>query len=217
MKLHIVLGSPNCRRVEAVVNHLGIAVEKQYHDLPAGDLRLPAYLAINPNSMVPALQDGAFVLWESNAIMQYLADKAGGDPLFPRDPQRRADVVRWRCWELAHFNKAFGTLAWELIAKPVIKLGEPDEALIRAAHDSLTRFAAVLDRHLAKRDHLVGNGITIADYSMIALEMFRDMVQFDWSSYPNVTAYFDRMRKVEHWSRTAPATAGEVGRKPQAA
>jgi glutathione S-transferase len=217
MKLHTVIGSPNCRRVEAVVNHLGIGVDKQYHDFFAGDLRLPGYLGINPNSMVPAIEDGAFVLWESNAITQYLADKAGDDALFPRDPQRRADVVRWQCWELAHFNKAFGTLAWELVAKPRLKLGEPDEALIRAARANLGRFAAVLDRHLAGRDHLVGDGITIADYSMITLEMHKDAVHFDWSPYPNVNDYFGRMRKVEHWCKTAPASAADVGRKPRAA
>jgi glutathione S-transferase len=173
MKLHTVVGSPNCRRVEAVLNHLGITVDKQYHDFLAGGLRLPGYVAVNPNGMVPALEDGPFVLWESNAIMQYLADKAGGDALFPRGAQQRADVARWQYWELSHFNKAFGTIVWETIVKPTFELGETDEALVGTALTNLTRFAAVLDRHLTGRSHLVGDGITIADYSMITFEKYQ--------------------------------------------
>ena len=217
MKLHTVVGSPNCRRVEAVINHLGIAVDKQYHDFFAGDLRLPGYVSLNPNSMVPALEDGAFVLWESNAITQYLADKAGADALFPRDPQKRADVVRWQCWELAHFNKAFGAIAWETIAKPPLNLGAANEALVEASLKDLSRFAALLDRHMAGRRYLVGDDITIADYSMITLEKFERATPFDWAPHPNVGAYFERMRKVDHWARTAPAQPSDVGRKPRAA
>ena len=71
------------RKVEAVIDHLGLDVEIVHHDFAGGGLRQSEYLAVNPNGMVPTLVDGSFILWESNAIMQYLADKAGGDPLFP--------------------------------------------------------------------------------------------------------------------------------------
>ena len=217
MKLHLVVGSPNSRKVLAVVKHLGLSVETQYRDFFAGDLRTPAYLAINPNGMVPVLTDGAFTLWESNAIMQYLADRAGSDALFPRDPQRRADVVRWQCWELAHFNKAFGTLAFETIAKPRFNLGPTNAGLVESAFESLARFAPVLERQLDGRHYVVGDAITIADYALIHLETFKDAIAFDWSPYPNVNAYFERMRRVDHWARTAPPSPDAVGRKPQAA
>ena len=120
MKLHAVIGSPNSRKVEAAISHLGLGgIEREYLDFFAGELGAQDYLRLNPNGMVPTLVDGALTLWESNAIMQYLADKAGGrsgETLFPRDPARRADVVRWQCWELAHFNKAFGVIAFEAVA-----------------------------------------------------------------------------------------------------
>ncbi len=217
MKLHSVVGSPNSRKIQAVINHLGLQVEMEYHDFFAGDLRTPNYLAINPNGMVPTLTDGAFTLWESNAIMQYLADKAGSDELFPRDPQRRADVVRWQCWELSHFNKAFGTLAFETVAKPAFNLGPTNQALVEASRSNLQRFAPILDGHLTARRHLVGDDITIADYSMIHLENFKDAIGFDWSPFPRLNDYFQRMQKVEHWARTAPATQSDIGRKPKAA
>src|SRR5688572_23984154 len=91
MKLYTVVGSPNCRKVEAVINHLSLTLEREYLDFFTGDLRQPAYLALNPNGMVPTLIDGDMKLSESTAIMQYLADKAtaagGSDALFPRDPR----------------------------------------------------------------------------------------------------------------------------------
>ena len=217
MKLHAVVGSPNARKIQAVINHLGLQVETEYYDFFTGDLRAPGYLAINPNGMVPALTDGAFTLWESNAIMQYLADKAGSDELFPRDPQKRADVVRWQCWELCHFNKAFGTLSFELLAKPAFNLGTPNQALVEASLGSLQRFAPVLERHLTENAYLVGDAVTIADYSMIHLENFKEAIGFDWSPFPHLNGYFQRMRQLDHWACTAPASPSEIGRKPKAA
>ncbi len=217
MKLYSVVGSPNSRKVQAVINHLGLAVETEYLDFFGGDLRTPAYQAINPNSMVPTLVDGSLRLWESNAITQYLADKAGNTSLFPRDPAQRADVVRWQCWELAHFNRAFGTLAFETVAKPGFNLGPTDTALVEVMKEHLGRFAPVLDRQMAGRRCVSGDAITIADYSLIHLEMFQSAVPFDWSPYPSLNAYFERMRKVEHWARTAPPGRDAIGRRPKAA
>lgn len=218
MKLYTVVGSPNCRKVEAVIGHLGIAVEREYLDFFAGDLRRPAYLALNPNGMVPTLADGDLVLWESNAILQYLADKAagGGDALFPRDPKKRAEVVRWQNWELAHFNRAFGVLAFETVAKPGFGLGPTNAPLAEEMKQNLARFAPILDARMKGRAHVAGEGITIADYSMIHLEGFKEAVPFDWSPYPNLNAYYGRMRKNEHWAKTAPPSREATGRKPAA-
>jgi glutathione S-transferase len=75
----------------------------------------------------------------------------------------------------------------------------------------------VLDQHLATRDYAVGNAITIADYSLIHLEGFKEAVPFDWSPYPNLNAYYERMRTVPHWARTAPPSREAIGRRPQPA
>lgn len=220
MKLVTVVGSPNCRKVEAVIDHLGVKVEREYLDFFTGDLRQPAYLALNPNGMVPTLQDGALVLWESTAIMQYLADKAaaagGGDALFPRDPAKRAEVVRWQAWELAHYNRAFGVLAFEAVAKPGFNLGPTNQPLVEAMKQNLARFAPVLDAHMNGRLHVAGEGVTLADYSLIHLEGFKDSVPFDWTPYPNLNAYYERMRKNEHWAKTAPPSREATGRRPAA-
>src|SRR5262245_8367856 len=130
MRSHTFVRSPNTRNFHADVSHQGLDIQVEYHDRVGADLRAADYVALNPSGMVPLLADGAFRLWESNAIMQYLADKAGSDALFPRDPQKRADVVRWQFWEVAHFNKAFGLLAFETVAKPKLKLGATNNSLV---------------------------------------------------------------------------------------
>ena len=217
MKLHTFVGSPNCHKVEAVIRHLGLEVEIQRHDSRAGDLRKPEFLALNPNGQVPVLEDGGFALSESNAIMQYLADKASDSSLFPRDPQRRADVAHWQFWELAHFNAAFRVLVIETVVKPLFKRGPTNQALVDVALADLVRFTPVLEGHLRGRDFMVGEGITLADYSVIALEAYRPRVPFDWSPYPRINAYFDRMRVVEHWRSTAPPELSVLVASPRAA
>ncbi len=217
MKLYAVVGSGNCHKVQATASRLGIDLDVEYQDFFAGDLTRPEFLALNPNGRVPTLVDGDFTLWESNAIMQYLADKVPGNPLFPQDPQTRADIVRWQCWELAHFNNALGTIAYQAVLKVQLMKQEPNQPVVDDAMESLSEFAAVLEGHLSGRDYVVGNGITLADYSIINIEAFKEMIPFDWSGYPGLNAYFDRMRADPHWAGTAPESPEAIGRKPGAA
>ena len=217
MQLHTFVGSPSGRKVEAVINHLNLAVDISYHDFFTGELKRPDYLALNPNAKVPTLVDGSFVLWESDAIMQYLAERTDDRELLPHDLRRRADVLRWQFWSVAHFNKAFGTVAFEAVVKPILKIGPSDDAAVDAAKLELARFAPVLDGHLQGREFLVGNAITLADYAMIKLEPYQAKIPFDWSPFPDLNAYFERMRRVEAWARTAPLSYEAIGRKPAVA
>lgn len=214
MKLFYVVGSPNCRKVHAVVNHLGLSLDFEYLDFLGGDLRAPDFRAFNPNGMVPVLVDDGFVLWESNAIMQYLADASPENTLFPRDPKVRADIVRWQCWELAHYNKALGALSFETVAKPAFLGAAPDPATVRWASAELERHAPVLDAHLRGRSFMVGERLTLADYSVAHLEGFQPATPFDWARYPNIVAYYERMRTTPDWSSTAPSSPAAVGRRP---
>lgn len=208
MRLHIVPGSPNSRKVEAVVHHLALEIEIREYDLFAGELRQPGYLALNSNARVPTLEDGNFILWESNAIMQYLADQAGDDRLFPREPRARADVIRWQFWEAIHFNQPLGTLAFETVAKPRRGL-KTDTAAVALAQAALARSAPVLEAHVSARRYLLGDTVTLADYSMVPLESYRPRVPFDWAPFPQVNAYLDRVSRLAPWVRShrAPAAA----------
>jgi glutathione S-transferase len=211
VKLYIVPGSPNCRKAQAVVHELRSPVEIVVLDLARREHKGRDYLAINPNGLVPSLVDGDLRLWESNAIMQYLADRAGETPLFPREPARRADVVRWQCWELAHFGRALGAVLFERIFKPVM-LGEaPDEAAAERALGQLRPLAAQLDAHLAGRRFVAGGEVTLADYSLGCQLPLAEFGRVDLAPYPNLRAWLGRLDEREAWRATAtPAPLREM-------
>src|SRR5262249_12957504 len=112
MKLYATPPSPRAFKVVAVAHHLGLEPEMVFVDLLNGDHMKPEFAALNPNRKMPVLEDDGFVLWESNAIMQYLASKKPASGLWPTDPRHQADVSRWQCWDLAHWERACGTLVY---------------------------------------------------------------------------------------------------------
>ena len=64
--------------------------------------------------------------------------------------------------------------------------------------------------------HLIGKGLTLADYSLIHVEMFKEVIPFDWSPYPNINKHYEPMRAVSHWAKTAPVSPEAMGRRPKA-
>ena len=99
MKIYADPITVNCRKVLAGLDLIGVPFERIHVDYFQGEQKNDSYVAINPNASLPAMIDGDFVLWESNAILQYAADKTGNVAVYPRDPQTRADINRWMFWE----------------------------------------------------------------------------------------------------------------------
>ncbi|RKG57748.1 glutathione S-transferase family protein, partial [Corallococcus sp. AB011P] len=128
MKLYFHPLSGNSRRVLLVAAHLDIPLERIVVDLTTGKQREASYLGINPNGRVPVLDDGGFVLWESRAIMVYLAEKTPGQTLLPTDAQGRADVNRWLFWCSSHMAPANTVLVLENFVKQRTGRGPPDPA-----------------------------------------------------------------------------------------
>ncbi len=207
MKLHIVHGSPNCRKPLAVIHHLKLAVEVHPMSIPDGDLSKPDYLALNPNGMVPCLEDGDFKLWESNAIMRYLADAVPGNSLFPENRRTRADIDRWQCWELAHFNRATTAIVWENFVKGYFNIGTPDQAAIDTATQELHRFAPVLDRQVSTQPFVCGDQATLADYSIGCMLMYIEAGKLPLADYQNIQTWFARVQQLPGWAASAPPAA----------
>src|SRR5688500_4739585 len=127
MKLYGFPPSPNTWKVRAVAAHLGIPLELEFVDLTKGQHRTPEYLALNPTGRTPTLVDGDFRLWESNAIMQYLASQKPNS-LFPNDARMRADIMRWQSWQIAHGSKeGCEPLLFQRLVKKLFGMGPPDE------------------------------------------------------------------------------------------
>ena len=117
MRLYFHPLSSNSRRVTMTAQQLGLELDLIVVDLLKGEHRDPEFLQFNPNGKVPLLEDDGFQLWESHAIMQYLADRCPGQTLYPHDAQARADVNRWLFWSAYHFTPAVGFISRERIQR----------------------------------------------------------------------------------------------------
>jgi glutathione S-transferase len=206
MKLYQLAFSPACQKVVAVANEVGTPLELVAIDLFKGGARTPAMLAKNPNAKVPILEDGDFVLWESTAMMAYLATKAGRADLAPTEARARADVDRWTAWEGAHYGPAIRKVAFERVVKKLAGLGAPDEANVKAGIADFELKAAVLEDGLASRDYLCG-ALTIADFGLAPYVALATSCGLDVARYPRTEAWLRRMTARDSVQRTLAASA----------
>ena len=119
IELYVFPPSPRAFKTMAVANHLGLEWTLRPLDLRKGEHMTPQYGALNPNMRMPTLKDGDYVLWESNAICQYLASKKPESGLLPKDERARFDVTRWQFWDLAHWDPACAVFAYEIRGQAV--------------------------------------------------------------------------------------------------
>jgi glutathione S-transferase len=203
MKLYGFPPSPNTRKVLALAAHIGVPIELQMVDLTKGKSRTPDFLEINPNGRTPVLEDGDFRLWESNAILQYVAGKKKND-VWPDDLRMRADITRWQCWQLAQFNEGCAGLTFQRVVKPLVGLGAPDPVVVAKSEEAFHRDAKVLDGHLAKGKYLVNDQLTLADFAVAALLTYAEPAKMPLEGYKNVRDWRSRMEAVPAWKQTAP-------------
>jgi glutathione S-transferase len=197
--------TPNGRKACAVARHLNAPAEFVRVDLTKGEHKTPAFLAINPNGKVPALEDGEVRVWESMAIMCYLADKAGSS-LWPRDA-RQIDVIRWLSWDAMHFSRHAGTLFFQRVIKPHFGLGEPDRAAIDEAMSFFRQFAGVLDSQLHGRAYLVGDGLTVADLAVAAFLPHAREAMLPLDEFPQIRRWYAQLEELPAWREPFPTSA----------
>ena len=207
MKLYGFPPSPNTWKVRAVAAQLGIKLELQLVDLSKGEQRTPSYLALNPTGRTPTLVDGDFKLWESTAIMQYLASRSTNS-LWPNDARVRADIMRWQSWQLQHFGPdACVPLTYQHLVKKRLNQGPPDQAIVDKALEAFRRDASVLDAHLAKQRYLVGQELTLADLSVAAVLVYAKEAEMPLAQYPRVQEWCGRIYALKSWRESAPTPA----------
>jgi glutathione S-transferase len=207
MKLYGFPPSPNTWKVRAVAAHLGLPLELQLVDLTKGQQRTPDYLALNPAGRTPTLVDGDFVLGESTAITQYLADQKP-NTLWPSDARARADISRWQCWQLAHWNsEACQPLIFQRLVKKLLNMGAPEAAVVDKATEAFNREATMLDTHLGKHGYLVGSAVTLADFSAVAPLFYIKEAELPVAPYPHLRDWFARVSVLPAWRDTAPMRA----------
>lgn len=210
MKLYY-FETPNARKACAVARHLNAPVEFVRVDLTKGEHKTPEFLAINPNGKVPALEDGDVRMWESAAIMCYLADQAGSS-LWPKDNARQVDVIRWLSWDATHFSRHAGTLFFQHVIKPHFGLGDPDQAAIEEAMGFFRQFAGVLDnhlkdRHLNGRDYLVGDTLTVADFAVAAFLPGAQAARLPLDEFAEIRRWYGQLEQLPAWREPFPSAA----------
>ncbi|MCW2242177.1 glutathione S-transferase family protein [Azospirillum canadense] len=186
MKLYHHPMSGHAHRARLFVSLLGLPHELVEVDLMAGAHKTPAFLALNPFGQVPVLDDDGVVVSDSNAILVYLAKKAGRSDWLPEDAQSAAAVQRWL--SVAAGEVAYGPAAARLVTVFGAKYNA--EEVIGRAHALLKK----LDSHLSGRDWLVGDRPTIADVAIYSYVARAPEGNVDLSGYPAVNAF---LRRVE--------------------
>lgn len=183
--------SINVRKVLWLCDEIGLNYEREDWGQGFRDARDPEFLALNPNGLVPVIRDGDFVLWESDAIVRYLAQKHGRGDLYPEGLTERAIVEQWMNWYGTNFGQSFRYAFHALIRKnPAFA----DPARIEKSLTACAGRVAILDAHLAAGDgHVAGPDFTLADILLGAGVNRWINMPADKPPCPAVAAYYERL------------------------
>lgn len=161
--------SINVQKVMWAVGELGLVHERLDIGGPFGKNNEPSYLAMNPNGLVPTLEEDGFLLWESNSIVRYLAAKYGAGSLEPKDLRACAQASQWMDWQLSVALPAIHALFWGLVRTPPEKR---DQAAIDTSRAKTTEAMKILDGQLAKTAFVAGDTFSMGDIP-VALITYR--------------------------------------------
>ena len=193
------LPTPNGVKVSIMLEEIGLAYEPHLIDITKNETWGPEYLALNPNGKIPAILDPdgpggkPLALWESGAILIYLAEKTG--KLLPVDPAARYETIQWVMWQMGGLGPMFGQLGFfHKFAGKDYEDKRPRDRYVAETK----RLLGVLEGRLADRRWIMGDGFTIADVSMIG--WVRNLIGFydageivDYASLKNVPAWLERI------------------------
>jgi glutathione S-transferase len=206
MKLYLFPPSGRVVGIIALKNYLGLDCELKPIDLGRGDQRATEYVSLNPHGKIPTLEEDGTVLWESNAILFYMASKRPDRGLWPWDLKGQADVLRWLFWESAHWDaESVGMVAYEKGSKAVLGLGPPDPAFIARGEQNFSRFAAVLNDSLKGNTWLVGDRLTIADFSIGGLVPSAQRMALPIAGFPEICRWYEGLASLAAWREALAA------------
>jgi glutathione S-transferase len=154
-----------------------------------GVVNTPEYKKMNPNALVPTIEDEGFVLWESHAIVRYLAAKHGAGTLWPSDAKQRADAERWMDWSYT-FQANFRAVFWGLVRTPVEKR---DMKAIEEARKKCGELLAIPDAALADRPFFGGTALTIGDIPLGCHVQLWMRLPIERPEHANLKRWFERL------------------------
>jgi len=200
MKLYGHPWSNAARRAQMLCEECGIPYTYQVVELMKGEQYTPPFVALNPNSKVPVMDDDGFRLWESQAIMRYLADKHKAHTWYPTEPKARAQVEQWLDWN----QTRLGPEAGKIMFNTHFAGDKRNDQAIEGAKKWLEKILPVLDAELTKHAYLCGDQPTLPDLAAATNVAYLEMCEYDLKPYPAVTRWYDAMKKRPSFAKTAP-------------
>ena len=213
MKLYYHPVSTTSRPIMMFVEDENIQLEFQVVDLMTGEHVKPPYLALNPNGLVPMLEDGDFRLTEASAILKYLADKTGSKA-YPKDLRERARVNERMDWANTQLYRDFG---YGLVYPQIFPnykrpTDEQQNGVLAWGKEKSGRWLKVLDQNLiGSNPYLCGDKLTIADYLGAGYLTLGETIGCNFSTYPNIARWLNTMKARPSWAKVNETFNGLVG------
>jgi glutathione S-transferase len=183
------VNSVNVKKALWAAEELGLKYERVDAGMQFGVVNTPEYRKMNPTGLVPTMDDDGFVLWESHAIVRYLAAKHGAGTLWPVDLRQRADSDRWMDWTNT-FQASLRTVFWGLVRTPPEKR---EMKAIDEARKKCGELLAIPDQYLANRPYFAGNSLTIGDIPLGCHVQLWMRLPIERPAHANVQRWFDRL------------------------
>jgi glutathione S-transferase len=183
--------SINVQKVMWTVGEIGLEHERIDAGGAFGRNKDPDFLKMNPNGLVPVLQDDDLTLWESNVIVRYLAARYG-DGLWAEDPAERAKSDKWMDWMITTLNPAIFPTFWGLIRTPP---EQRDVKAIEAARLKTAELLKIFEVHMEHRLFVAGTSFTIGDIPMGVFVKRWFALPIERPNYPAVAAYYERLKQ----------------------
>jgi glutathione S-transferase len=184
------ISSINVRKVVWTVQELGLTHQRTDAGGQFGIVMTPQYLALNPNALVPLIEDDGLSLWESNVIVRYFCAKHSAGKLYPDALQQRFDAERWMDWQQTTLNPAGREAFVQLVRRPG---GQTDAAKVAESAAATGHLLAMLDAHLARHRFMAGDALTMADIP-IACEIHRWWgLPLARPAYPHLERWYAQM------------------------
>jgi glutathione S-transferase len=214
MKVYCHPASTTSRIVMLYAAEEAPEIEFQVVDILTGEHLKPAYLAINPNGLVPVLEDGDFRLTESSAILKYLADKKGS-PSYPKDLRERARVNEMMDWFNSNIYRdiGYGLVYPQTFPSHKRRSDDAQAATLAWGKEKAQVWLKILDQNLIgpKKAYLCGDKITIADYLGAEMLGCGELIRCNYSAYPNVERWMRNMKALKSWPKVHEVFNGFAG------
>ncbi|UYQ70497.1 glutathione S-transferase family protein [Pelagibacterium flavum] len=191
--------SANLQKARWALEETGVPFELREVGGRFGGLGTPEFGAMNPNRLVPVLQHGDLTLWESHAVVRYVAAAFGGADLWPIDPKDRAPIDQWTDWTATTFQRGWIPLFWQLVRTPP---ENHDTKAIAAALKDTVAALQIMNGQLERTDYLAGDEFSYADI-VAGVSLYRlTTMEIDLPPLPGVEAWHKRLKSRPAFEKT---------------